>query len=85
MKEITMFMTKWCPYCRRAIDMIGELQKENEQYGKLKITMIDENKDRKLANQYDYYLVPTFYIDGTKIHEGAASKEDIRKVFDKAV
>jgi thiol-disulfide isomerase/thioredoxin len=85
MKDVMMFMTTWCPYCKKALMMIDEIRGENEAYKNVEIVMIDEDKDRKYADQFDYYRVPTFYVDGEKIHEGAASLENIRHVFERAV
>lgn len=85
MKDVLMFMTSWCPYCKKASQIIDQLRKENQQYKDVDIVMIDEDKDRKYADTFDYYRVPTFYVDGVKIHEGAADMESIRKVFEKAI
>lgn len=85
MKDVLMFMTTWCPYCKRAFAMIDEVRRENQDYKDVEIVMIDEDKDRKYANKFDYYRVPTFYVDGEKVHEGVASIDTIRKVFELAV
>ncbi len=85
MKDILMFMTSWCPHCKRATQAIEQLRRENQAYRDVEITMIDEEKEKKYADTFDYYLVPTFYVDGVKVHEGAAGIETIRKVFDSAV
>ncbi len=85
MKDVLMFMTSWCPYCKKASQMIDQLRSENQEYKDVEIVMIDEDKDRKYADSFDYYRVPTFYVDGEKIHEGAADIENIRKVFEKAI
>ena len=48
--------------------------------------MIDERKQRDLANQYDYYLVPTFYLGEEKLHEGAIrSKDEMEAILKKAL
>lgn len=85
MKDVVMFMTSWCPYCREASAAIERLRGENKEYEKIEIVMIDEDKEKRYANQFDYYLVPTFYVDGEKVHEGAADIDCIRKVFEKAL
>lgn len=85
MKDVLMFMTGWCPYCKKASRLIDQLRSENQDYKNVEIVMIDEDKDRKYADSFDYYRVPTFYVDGVKIHEGAADIESIRRVFEKAV
>lgn len=85
MKQILMFMMKTCPHCQRALAWMDELKRENPQYQTLEITMVDEQRESALANQYDYYYVPTYYVGGIKVHEGAASKAIVRSVFDKAL
>lgn len=85
MKEITMFMKAGCPYCREAFDYIDELKKEDARYASLKIKEIDEEKEAELANTFDYYYVPTFYVDGEKLHEGLPSKEAVKEVLDAAL
>lgn len=84
MKDVMMFMTSWCPHCKRAIGMIEQVREEKADYKQIEIVMIDEDKDRKYADTFDYYRVPTFYVDGEKIHEGACGLDNIRQVFDKA-
>ena len=46
--------------------------------------MIDELLDPGTADRYDYWYVPTFYVDGNKLHEGACSKEKVRQILEKA-
>jgi glutaredoxin len=85
MKDVTMFMTSWCPHCKRAFSLIDQVRAENDAYKDVEIITVDEEKEKKYADQFDYYLVPTFYVDGVKVHEGAADADCIRKVFKKAV
>jgi disulfide oxidoreductase YuzD len=58
---------------------------EDPKYQAIKIRKIDEAKERALANQYDYYLVPTFYYQDEKLFEGIMRKEDVQKVLDTVV
>ncbi|WP_133627783.1 thioredoxin family protein [Fonticella tunisiensis] len=85
MKQVIMFTMKSCPYCRQAFTWMEELKKENPEYSNIDINIIDETLNPDVASQYDYYYVPTYYVDGVKIHEGAATKEIIRTVFEKAL
>ena len=32
--------------------------------------MIEESEQPEVADAFDYYYVPTFYVDGVKVHEG---------------
>jgi thiol-disulfide isomerase/thioredoxin len=79
-----MFMFDECPYCRKALGFLDELKKD-EKYNEIEIEKINEKKHPEVAEQYDYYYVPTFYIDEVKVHEGAASFEQIKEVLDKAL
>ncbi|KAF0197209.1 MAG: glutaredoxin-like protein [Bacillota bacterium] len=60
-----------------------ELKGENENYAAIEVALINEKLQPELAAQYDYYLVPTYFINANKVHEGAASKETVRNVFEK--
>lgn len=84
MKTVLMFTMESCPYCREARLWMEELKKENAKYSDITVTVIDERRHPDVSNEYDYYYVPTYYVDGVKIHEGAASKDVIRGVFEKA-
>ena len=80
-----MFFIDSCPYCKAAANCIDQLCEENSGYKSLVIEKIDENVHPDIAEKYDYYYVPAFYVDGEKLHEGAASLEKIRGVFDAAL
>lgn len=85
MKPIRMFIQAGCPYCKAALKWINELKEENPAYQALEMTIIDENIERALAQKYDYYYVPTFYVNEEKKHEGAATKQLVKQVFDAAI
>ena len=84
MKPITMFMFESCPHCNRARTWMEELKNENPKYQQIDVTMMDEKLQPAIAKAYDYYYVPTYFIEGVKVHEGPASKEIIKEVFEKA-
>ena len=85
MKKITMFTMKSCPYCRAALGCMEELFAENPGYRALEIENIDEVVHPDIAKRYDYYYVPSYYVENQKLHEGAASLEIIRQVFNAAL
>ena len=85
MKEITYFMMDICPYCIKAQKWLDELMKEHPEYKKIPMKVIDERKQPAIANKYDYYLVPTFYVDGVKLHEGVATREKVEYVLKQAL
>ncbi|MGH4052917.1 MAG: thioredoxin family protein [Clostridium sp.] len=85
MKPVLMFITSWCPYCKRAYSMINDLKNTHPEFENIEVTIIDEERQPEIANQYDYYYVPTFYVDGVKLYEGVPSKAIIQKVFEDAI
>ena len=85
MKKITMFTMESCPYCKSARKWMNEVLKSDAKYNKIPLTIIDEIEEPEVAAKYDYYFVPTYYIDGVKVHEGAASFEIVKRVFDGAM
>ena len=78
-------MLPTCPYCRRANQYLKELMEENPAFRELEIRTVDESREVDFANSYDYYYVPTFYVDGKKICEGVLEKEDVRSVLEQAI
>lgn len=85
MKEITFFMMDVCPYCIKAQKWLDELYAERPEYKKIPMKVIDERKDPRTANKYDYYLVPTFYVGNEKLHEGVATKDKVERVLKAAL
>lgn len=84
MKKIIYFYLQSCPYCKRAEKILQELMAQ-PRYSEIAVEMIEESRQRDYARQFDYYYVPCFYVDGVKIHEGAADKNDIIKVLESAL
>lgn len=84
MKPVLLFIMESCPYCQQALHWMEELTRANPKYSDVEIKIIDETLQPDIANKYDYYYVPTYYIDGEKVHEGVATKDIIRNVFEKA-
>lgn len=85
MKKITMFYLTTCPHCQRAFGWMEEAIKENPSYGEIEIEKIEESQQPEIADAMDYYYVPTYYIEGKKVHEGIASLEIVKNVFDQAL
>lgn len=69
MKEILMFYLDDCGYCRKARQALEELTAENPAYREIPLTRIEESREPELADRYDYYAVPTFYVGGEKRFE----------------
>ncbi len=85
MKELTMFYLESCPFCRRARGYMQELRDENPEYAAIPIRMVEESRESAVADQYDYFYVPCYYIGQQKISEGSIDKDGVRKVFDEAL
>ena len=84
MKKIQLFYLEYCPYCKKTRKDLEALLKL-EKYAQVQIEWIEESKEAELANQYDYYYVPCFYVDGVKMKEGALEYKDVQQVLDVAV
>lgn len=84
-KPVKMFMFEGCPHCRHARELMAELFAEHPEYKNVPFEMIDEKKHPEIAEQYDYYYVPTFFVAGEKVHEGVPTKDAVEKVFKTAL
>lgn len=84
MKTVNVFITSWCPHCKRAISWIDELKNENPKFAPIEVNIIDEELHPEISKQYDYYYVPTYYVDGVKIYEGGTTKDIARLALEKA-
>ena len=80
-----MFVMEGCPYCRQALKWMDELMQQYPEYNDVPLTLIEETKQPDVANQWDYYYVPTYFVGKDKLHEGAATKEKIQRVFERAL
>lgn len=85
MKKLMIFYQERCPFCKRAFNYIEELKKENSEYRKIPLELIEETLQPDYADTFDYYYVPTFYIDGEKVHEGGIKKEEVKEILDRAL
>lgn len=63
---------------------INKLLKEHPKYKDVPFRIINEAKEKNLSDKYDYDLVPCFYINESKVHEGIASYNIIKNVFENA-
>ena len=80
MKELTMFYLDDCGYCLKARRALDELLAENPAYAAVELTRIEESREPELAERYDYYAVPSFFIGQEKLFEAhiGMSYEDIK-------
>lgn len=85
MKKITMMYLKNCPYCKKAQAWMEELFEEHPAYRNIELERIEESEQPEIADSLDYWYVPSYFVDGIKVHEGVATKEKIQDVFEKAM
>ena len=81
MKKVVLFHFAGCPYCRAAQNYIDEITREQPELASVEIEKIDEKLHPEIAEKYDYWYVPTFYVDGVKVHEGACTKKIVEDVL----
>lgn len=85
MKKVTMMYLKNCPYCKQAMKWMEELFQENPVYKDIDMTYIEESEQPQIADSLDYWYVPTYFVDGIKLHEGAATKDKVKAVLEEAI
>ena len=89
--DLLMFYLPGCPYCRQAERLIEELCEEHPEYQKIRIRRVNEVLERALAEQYNYWYVPSFFLCGEKLYEAdsgddaAVVKEKLAGVFQQAL
>ena len=79
--KLTLFILRDCPFCKRALQYISELKEEHPEFKSIELDIIDEQEQQELANSYDYYYVPTFYLGDEKLHEGGIYKNEVKELF----
>lgn len=85
MKKLKIFYQERCPFCKRAFKFIEELKEENPEYKNIEIKLIEETLQPEYADKFDYYYVPTFYLNEEKVHEGGIYKGEVKKILDTAL
>ena len=85
MKDVKLFYLKNCPFCKKAISYIESLKTQHKELAQVEIEMIEELEQKELADSFDYYYVPTFYVAGEKVHEGGIYPEEVEKILRKAL
>lgn len=91
MKSLLMFYLEDCGYCAKANRALEELYNQNPAYKEVPITRIEESKNPELADQYDYYAVPTFFDGKEKLFEAHLFmsykdiQDEVKRVLDYAL
>jgi glutaredoxin len=81
MKNVKLFYLQHCPFCKKAFRYIEEAKSKHPELADLKIELIEESEQADVADKYDYYYVPTFYVDGRKVHEGGIYPEEVEQIL----
>ena len=90
-KEILLFSRDDCGYCAKAHKAIAELKAENPAYGTPSLREVEETREPEFIEKFDYYAVPTLYLDGVKKFEAHIGmgydeiKDAVKRVFDEAL
>ena len=90
-KEILLFSRDDCGYCAKAHKAIAELKAENPAYGTLSLREVEETREPEFIEKFDYYAVPTLYLDGVKKFEAHIGmgydeiKDAVKRIFDEAL
>lgn len=85
MKKVTMFYLKNCPYCRQAFNMVEELKAKHDQYCDIEIELIEEQDEPYRTVGYDYWYVPTYFVEQEKLLEGVPNIAAVQHVFEVAL
>ena len=87
--KLTAFILPRCPYCLQARELLAELCAERPEFSSIEIEFVDEAKNAALAERYDYYRVPSFFLGEEKLYEADPkwgrdeAKRRIEEMFDK--
>lgn len=85
MKQVKMMYLKSCPYCKQAFAMVEELKKRNAKYQDIEIETIEEHDEEEKTQGYDYWYVPTYFVNDQKLLEGVPTLEKIEAVLKAAI
>ena len=85
MKPVKLFYLRNCPFCKRALRYIDEAKAAYPELAAVEIELIEESEEPEVADRYDYYSVPTFYVGGEKLHEGGIYPDEVEAVLRKAL
>lgn len=85
MKPVKLFYLKSCPFCKKALRYIDEARAAHPELAAVEIELIEESEQPEVSDAYDYYYVPTFYVDGVKVHEGGIYSDEVEAILRKAL
>jgi glutaredoxin len=86
--KLTAFILPRCPYCLQMRELLEELRAERPGIAEIEIEFIDESAQPELAERYDYYRVPSFFLGEEKLYEASPlwtreeAKDRLAAMFD---
>ena len=69
--KLTAFILPRCPYCLQMRELLEELRAERPELAAIEIEFIDESAQSALADSYEYYRVPSFFLGRRKLYEAS--------------
>ncbi|WP_295993192.1 thioredoxin family protein [uncultured Alistipes sp.] len=85
MKPVKLFYLRNCPYCKKALRYIDEAKAAHPELATVAVETIEESEQSDVADSYDYYYVPTFYVGDEKVHEGGIWPHEVEAVLRRAL
>ena len=85
MKPVKLFYLKNCPFVTKVANATAKIKAAHPELATVGIELIEESEQPAVADGYDYYYVPTFYVDGVKVHEGGIYPDEVEAILRKAM
>ncbi len=87
MKPLTIMYLSHCPYCRNAKKALAELLDETPAYREVPLVWIEESEQPLLADKYNYWRVPSIFMEEKKLFEASPSDtfETLKVAFEDAL
>lgn len=85
MKPVKLFYLRNCPYCKKALRYIDEAKAAHPELAPVEIELVEESEHPEVADRFDYYYVPTFYVGGEKLHEGGIWPDEVEELLRRAL
>lgn len=81
MSQITMYHFEGCPACGNAKQWMKELRQEKPDLKNVLVELVDVYKTPGFKAPEPFQYVPTFFVDGKKVLEGAVSKDKVEEIM----
>ena len=85
MSTLTLYHFEGCPACGHAKEWIKELKAEKPELANAKVELVDVHKTPDFKAPAPFNYVPTFFMDGRKLLEGAVTKDKIEEMLRAAI